>query len=88
MKTLPYNHTFRGLEVASFAEAWIEKYSRATNSKGETVASFAEAWIENIKIVSHIRDFLVASFAEAWIEKSVCYDRTASRRRLLRGGVD
>ena len=35
------------IEVASFAEAWIEKTLNSSSSTSSVVASFAEAWIEN-----------------------------------------
>ena len=34
------------MEVASFAEAWIEIVKKKENTKTQNVASFAEAWIE------------------------------------------
>ena len=57
------------IEVASFAEAWIEIIRLTTVLTRLKVASFAEAWIEIAKEIS-IVDALkkVASFAEAWIE--------------------
>ena len=38
----------RSTSVASFAEAWIEKYFVKIVFNKREVASFAEAWIENI----------------------------------------
>ena len=56
------------LQVASFAEAWIEILSPPYFSAHFRVASFAEAWIEIKRNYCSCFCFLVASFAEAWIE--------------------
>ena len=56
------------VDVASFAEAWIEMSISTALRKIEIVASFAEAWIE-IQYESAFNGATkVASFAEAWIE--------------------
>ena len=58
----------RYTQVASFAEAWIEKHSCDRTAARKRVASFAEAWIENAIFMLALLFPVVASFAEAWIE--------------------
>ena len=76
------------LEVASFAEAWIEK-NKGDMSAGDLESPPSRRRGLKIKRFANLYAvFLVASFAEAWIEKDLLKSRNCRLCRLLRGGVD
>ena len=79
------------IEVASFAEAWIEIAKEISIVDAlKKVASFAEAWIEILSKPFKTDIQIVASFAEAWIEIQKMQRQTVnilsppSRRRGLK----
>ena len=75
--------------VASFAEAWIEKFQSQYGIRLSKSPPSRRRGLKNLLLEVVHRQRIVASFAEAWIENciNVCF-HSPRNRRLLRGGVD
>src|SRR5690349_16451910 len=67
-KPRQFDHGSCVLQVAFFAEAWIETSIGRSRSASRIVAFFAEAWIETTLASLPGSCWTVAFFAEAWIE--------------------